>query len=309
MASSSQGPPTGHSETGHDTDSETTNTDTGQTSEKLLGKRRARESPATSIHQIQEEDSLSDRDADWEPEDIEAGVPSPDSTPKFARLASESDSRSQHTQGSPGPSPGPSTTRGARGIASLRQRRAPRTRSSGKEGSPGEYDSLPNEIPNFTCRWVPLQFPEQKPCQETCTRLSDLRRHQRHHFEIDLSYAKQNLDAREVAKAQAAIDKCAGRGQSYACEVCGKVYSRLDAVARHRQQPQGRQCNIIYKQRRAKERALAKESQEAGMEVEVEAEGTDKEKDMKVEEEPEEEEQEELYEEEHEQTGKEGDKE
>ncbi|QRW24627.1 C2H2 zinc finger [Rhizoctonia solani] len=261
MASSSQGLSADHNEPGKDTDSETTNVDTGQTSEKLLGKRRARESPGASNLQIQEEDSLSDRDADWEPEDIEISISPPGSASKFVRLASEPDDRSQHSQSSPGPSPGPSMIRGVRGAVALRHRRTPRTRSSGREGSSGEYDSLPNEAPNFSCRWVPLQFPEQEPCKETCTRLSDLRRHQRPHFEIDLSYAKEKLDEVAVSKAQAALDRCAGRGQSYACEVCGKVYSRLDAVARHRQQPQGKYCNIMYKKMRAEEKARAKESQ------------------------------------------------
>ncbi|CAE6525819.1 unnamed protein product [Rhizoctonia solani] len=278
MASSSQGPSAGH-DTGHDTGSETTNVDSSQTSDKLLGKRRARTTPPPPILETQEEDSLSDRDADWEPEETEVEMTSPGSAPKFLRLTSaELDDRSQRSQGSPGPSPGPSTTRGARGVTTLRHRRFPRTRSSGKEDSPGEYDALPNEAPNFTCNWIPLEFPEQEPCQETCTRLSDLRRHQRPHFEIDLNYAKENLDEEEVAKAQAAIDKCAGRGQSYACEICGKVYSRLDAVARHRQQPQGRQCNIAYKRLRAEERARAKENQ-----AEVEEErGAEKDKDMEI---------------------------
>ncbi|KAH7334413.1 hypothetical protein B0J17DRAFT_770760 [Rhizoctonia solani] len=286
MASSSQGPPTGGGETGQDTDSEVANVDSSQTSEKLLGKRRARTPPPPSILETQEEDSLSDRDADWEPEEAEVDIPSPGSALKFVRLGSiEPDNRSQHSQGSPGPSPGPSTTRGARGRTSLQRRRAPRTRSSGKEGSPGEYDSLPNEVPNFTCGWVPLQFPEQEPCQETCTRLSDLRRHQRPHFEVDLNYAKENLGEESVAKAQAAIDKCAGRGQSYPCEICGKVYSRLDAVARHRQQPQGRQCNIAYKRLRAEKRARAKESQGAETNPERSA---DNDKDMETEQELEE---------------------
>ncbi|KAG8715135.1 hypothetical protein FRC11_005574 [Ceratobasidium sp. 423] len=285
MASSSQGPPAGHGDMGQDTDSETTNVDSSQTSDKLLGKRRARTPPPPSILETQEEDSLSDRDADWEPEETEVEMPSPGSAPKFVRLSSvELDDRSQHSQGSPGPIPGPSTTRGARGITSFRRRRVPRTRSSGREGSPGEYDALPNEAPNFICNWIPLEFPEQEPCQETCTRLSDLRRHQRPHFEIDLNYAKENnLDEETVAKAQAAIDKCAGRGQSYACEICGKVYSRLDAVARHRQQPQGKQCNIAYKRLRAEERAREKESQ-AGTEQERSAE---KDKDMEIEQEQE----------------------
>ncbi|CAE6465682.1 unnamed protein product [Rhizoctonia solani] len=263
MASSSQGPPVGGGETGQDTDSEVTN--------------------------------------DWEPEETEVEMPSPGLALKFVRLGSiEPDDRSQHSQGSPGPSPGPSTTRGARGRTSLQRRRAPRTRSSGKEGSPGEYDSLPNDAPNFPCGWVPLQFPEQEPCQDTCTRLSDLRRHQRPHFEIDLNYAKENLSEEAIAKAQAAIDKCAGRGQSYACEICGKVYSRLDAVARHRQQPQGRPCNIAYKRLRAEEKARARESQGAEASPDRSA---DKDKDMEFDQEMEEGE----YEGEHEkELGKEG---
>ncbi|CAE6521554.1 unnamed protein product [Rhizoctonia solani] len=295
MASSSQGqgPPVGDGETGQDTESETT-------IEKHLGKRR--EHPP-SIPETQEEDSLSDRDADWEPEEeTEVDVSSPGSAPKFVRLSIEPDDRSQHSQGSPGPS----TTRGARGIHSLRRRRAPRTRSSGKEGSPGEYDALPNDAPNFSCGWISLEFPEQGPCQETCTRLSDLRRHQRPHFEADLDYAKDNLDEEAVAKAQAAIDKCAGRGQSYACEFCGKIYSRLDAVARHRQQPQGRQCNIAYKRMRAEERARAKESQGAETEPERSA---DKDKDVEMEQEPEEGEHERESEKEPGQGGKGKDKE
>ncbi|CAE6454099.1 unnamed protein product [Rhizoctonia solani] len=300
MASSSQGPPAGHGETGQDIDSETTTVGSSKSSEKLLGKRRE---PPPSVPETQEEDSLSDRDADWEPEETEVDISSPGSAPKFVRLASiELDDRSQHSQGSPGPSPGSSTTRGARGIHSLRSRRAPRTRSSGKDDSPGEYDSLPNEAPNFTCGWIPLQSPEQEPCQETCTRLSDLRRHQRPHFEVDLSYAKENLDKEAVTKAQAAIDRCAGRGQSYACEFCGKVYSRLDAVARHRQQPQGRQCNIAYKRMRAEEKARAKETQETETEPERSA---DKDKDMETEREPEEQE----FEKEPDQGGKGKDKE
>ncbi|CEL53851.1 hypothetical protein RSOLAG1IB_06632 [Rhizoctonia solani AG-1 IB] len=289
--------------------------DTGQRSEKLLGKRRERASPTISNPQTQEEDSLTDRDADWEPEDVEVGIPStPGSASKFVRLASEPDDRSQHSQNSPDPSPGSSTSRGARGITFLRRRQPPRTRASGRESPPSEYESLPNEAPHFTCNWVPLQSPEQRPCQETCTRLSDLRRHQRPHFEMDLNYAKQSRDEEAVAKAQVAIDKCAGRGQSYSCEVCGRVYSRFDAVARHRQQPQGRQCNIIYKQRRAKERARAKESQEAETEAEAEAEaeeveGSDKEKDIEVQPKLEEGAQEVQREEEDEQAGKEENKE
>ncbi|KAJ1301579.1 hypothetical protein OPQ81_008827 [Rhizoctonia solani] len=285
MASSSQNPPTGYGDTGQDTESEAINVDSGQASEKLLGKRRARTPPPPSVPETQEEDSLSDRDADWEPEETEVGILPESSTAKFVRLESvEQEDRSiQHSQGSPGPSTGPSTTRGARGITSLPRRRVPRTRSSGKENSPAEYDSLPNEAPNFSCGWVPLQFPNQEPCRETCTRLSDLRRHQRPHFEIDLNYAKENLDEEAVARAQTAIDKCAGRGQSYACEICGKVYSRLDAVARHRQQPQGKQCNIAYKRLRAEERARAKESQ-----IETEPDkSAEKDKDMDVEPEPE----------------------
>ncbi|CCO28271.1 hypothetical protein BN14_02266 [Rhizoctonia solani AG-1 IB] len=179
-----------HNETWQDTDSEATNTDTGQRSEKLLGKRRERASPTISNPQTQEEDSLTDRDADWEPEDVEVGIPStPGSASKFSR------------------------------------------------------------------------------------------------------------DEEAVAKAQVAIDKCAGRGQSYSCE-----------------QPQGRQCNIIYKQRRAKERARAKESQEAETEAEAEAEaeeveGSDKEKDIEVQPKLEEGAQEVQREEEDEQAGKEENKE
>ncbi|CAE6412471.1 unnamed protein product [Rhizoctonia solani] len=296
-----------HNETWQDTDSEATNTDTCQRSEKLLGKRRERASPTISNPQTQEEDSLTDRDADWEPEDVEVGIPStPGSASKFVRLASEPDDRSQHSQNSPDPSPGSSTSRGARGITFLRRRQPPRTRASGRESPPSEYESLPNEAPHFTCNWVPLQSPGQIPCQETCTRLSDLRRHQRPHFEMDLNYAKQSRDQEAVAKAQVAIDKCAGRGQSYSCE-----------------QPQGRQCNIIYKQRRAKERARAKESQEAETEAEAEAEaeveveaeaeveveGLDKEKDIEVQPKLEEGAQEVQREEEDEQAGKEENKE
>ncbi|KDN41467.1 hypothetical protein RSAG8_07417, partial [Rhizoctonia solani AG-8 WAC10335] len=238
MASSSQGqgPPVGDGETGQDTESETT-------IEKHLGKRR--EHPP-SIPETQEEDSLSDRDADWEPEEeTEVDVSSPGSAPKFA--------------------PPAQAQRAERGVYIL----------SGA-------DEL--RAPGLQERKA-LQENMTRPCQETCTRLSDLRRHQRPHFEADLDYAKDNLDEEAVAKAQAAIDKCAGRGQSYACEFCGKIYSRLDAVARHRQQPQGRQCNIAYKRMRAEERARAKDSQGAETEPERSA---DKDKDMEMEQEPEE---------------------
>ncbi|CAE7212110.1 unnamed protein product [Rhizoctonia solani] len=296
MASSSRGPPAGHDETSQDTESETMIVGSGQSSEKLLGKRRE---PPPSVPEAQE-DSLSDRDADWEPEEPEVDISSPGSAPKFVRLGSiEPDDRSQHSQDSPGP--GPSTTRGTRGIPSLRRRQVPRTRSSGMEAPPGEYDSLPNVAPNFTCGWIPLESPEKEPCQETCTRLSDLRRHQRPHFEADIKYARDNLDEEAVARAQAAIDKCAGRGQSYACEFCGKVYSRLDAVVRHRQQPQGRQCNIAYKRMRAEQRAREKDSQ--GTETEAEK-SMEKDKDMETEQEPEEGEPEQESEKEPSQGGK-----
>ncbi|QRV97531.1 C2H2 zinc finger [Ceratobasidium sp. AG-Ba] len=234
-------------ESGANSDSDDANNDNPQTSEKVLGKRRA---PPEAVPETQdEEESLSDADADWEPEDdVNPDQPTAmeASAPKFARLTLEPEEESSGQRASPQPGP---STRGARGIKPVR-RRTPRTRASGKEGSPG-LDSLPYEAPSFTCNWRPLQHPNDPPCLESCTRLSDLRRHQRPHFEIDLEYAKEHLDEEAVAKAQAAIDKCAGRGQSFACEVCGKVYSRLDAVARHRQQPQGRRCNMIYKQRRA----------------------------------------------------------
>lgn len=211
-----------------------------QPSDKVLGKRRARTSPGATPGVQEEGESLSDADADWEPEDIEDDpVDTKGSAPKLARLTSEP----QEETSQPGsPQPGPSTTRGARAIKPFR-RRTPRTRAAGKEGSPTDLDALPNEPPQFECRWIPLGDPERPPCHDTCTRLSDLRRHQRPHFELDLEYAKEhNLGDKAIADAQAAIDRCAGRGQSYACEVCGKVYSRLDAVARHRQQPQGRRC-------------------------------------------------------------------
>ncbi|KAG8704664.1 hypothetical protein FRC08_002096 [Ceratobasidium sp. 394] len=242
---------------GGNSDSDDAGNDNTQASDKVLGKRRAR-TPPRAVPEPQEEESLSDADADWEPEydddTMQPSVVSAGSAPKFARLTSEPEEGVS-------PQPGPSTSsRGARGLRPVR-RRTPRTRAAGKEGSPAELDALPYEAPNFTCGWTPLQYPNSSPCHESCTRLSDLRRHQRPHFERDLEYAKERLDEEAVAKAQAAIDKCAGRGQSYACEVCGKVYSRLDAVARHRQQPQGKQCNIIYKQRRAAEKR-AKECQE-----------------------------------------------
>lgn len=259
MAPSSEGGPTGKGGPGSDSgesDSDTGNNDTSNASDKVLGKRRARTPQPESIPEAQEEEeSLSDADADWEPEfELEASTTaSTGSAPKFARLTSEPrDDSSQ--QGSP--QPGPSTTRGARGITV--RRRALRNRTP---GSLVDYESLPNEAPHFICDWRPLQRPNDPPCLESCTRLSDLRRHQRPHFELDLEYAKEHRpDA--VAAAQAKLDSCAGRGQAYACEFCGKVYSRLDAVARHRQQPQGKQCNVAYKKKRTEERNRAKENQE-----------------------------------------------
>lgn len=210
-----------------------------QASEKVLGKRRARTPTGATPEVQEEEESLSDADADWEPEELEVDAGDTEgSAPKFARLTSESQ---EETSQRDSPQPGPSSTRGVRGVKPFR-RRTPRTRAAGKEGSPIDLDALPNDAPQFKCGWVPREDPERSPCPETCTRLSDLRRHQRPHFELDLEYAKEYLDEEAVAKSQADIDKCAGRGQSYACEVCGKVYSRLDAVARHRQQPQGRRC-------------------------------------------------------------------
>ncbi|KAG8740540.1 hypothetical protein FRC10_004190 [Ceratobasidium sp. 414] len=245
--------------------------DNAQASEKVLGKRRAR-TPSGAASEPQEEESLSDADGVWEPEyeddAMQLSVVAGGSAPKFARLTSEPEEEVPGQRASP--QPGPSTTRGARGIKPVR-RRTPRTRAAGKEGSPAELDALPYETPNFTCGWSPLQYPNSSPCHESCTRLSDLRRHQRPHFEVDLEYAKEHLNQGAIDTAQAALDKCAGRGQSYPCEVCGKVYSRLDAVTRHRQQPQGKRCNVdigacptstIYKQRRAAEKR-AKESQEA----------------------------------------------
>ncbi|KAF8605501.1 hypothetical protein BDV93DRAFT_605434 [Ceratobasidium sp. AG-I] len=241
-----------------------------QASEKVLGKRRARMPLGATPEAQEENESLSEVDTGRGPEDIEIDPGDTEGTaPKFARLTSEPQ---EETSQQDFPQPGPSTTRGARGIKTFR-RRTPRTRAAGKEGSPTDLDALPNEAPQFECRWVPLEEPNRSPCRNTCTRLSDLRRHQQPHFELDLEYAKEHLDEEAVARAQTAIDKCAGRGQPYACEVCGKVYSRLDAVARHRQQPQGRKCNTIYKQRRAAERKRAGESQEAaGMDTEKEME-------------------------------------
>ncbi|KAG9103668.1 hypothetical protein FRC06_009039 [Ceratobasidium sp. 370] len=270
---------------GGNSDSDDVGDDNPQASEKVLGKRRARTPPGAAALELQEEESLSDADADWEPEyedeTMQPSVTIGGSAPKFARLTLEPEEELSGQRASP--QPGPSTTRGARGIKPVR-RRTPRTRAAGKEGSPTELDALPYEAPNFTCGWRPLQYPNSSPCHESCTRLSDLRRHQRPHFEVDLEYAKEHLDAEAVAKAQAAIDKCAGRGQSYACEVCGKVYSRLDAVARHRQQPQGKRCNTIYKQRRAAEKR-AKESQEAEEKMEVEhVDERDEEKDERMDE-------------------------
>ncbi|KAG9124532.1 hypothetical protein FRC07_011277 [Ceratobasidium sp. 392] len=252
---------------GGNSDSDEANNDNTQTSEKVLGKRRARTPPRSAPEAQAEEESLSDADADWEPEyeDETTQAAAEGSAPKFARLTSEPE---EETAGQQSPSlPGPST-RGARGLTPVR-RRTPRTRAAGKEGSPVDLDALPYEAPNFTCGWTPLQYPNNSPCLESCTRLSDLRRHQRPHFQIDLEYAKEHLDEEAIALAQTKVDKCAGRGQSYACEVCGKVYSRLDAVARHRQQPQGKRCNMIYKQRRAAEKR-AKESQEAEEKTETE---------------------------------------
>ncbi|KAF8604099.1 hypothetical protein BDV93DRAFT_556102 [Ceratobasidium sp. AG-I] len=271
MAALPEASPSDKKQTGTSSGAESDSENEGpQTSEKVLGKRRARTPPGATPEAQEEDESLSDADADWEPEDIEIDPGDTEGTaPKFARLTSEPQ---EETSQRDSPQPGPSTTRGARGIKTFR-RRTPRTRAAGKEGSPTDLDALPNEAPQFECRWVPLEEPNSSPCHETCTRLSDLRRHQRPHFELDLEYAKEHLDEEAVARAQTAIDKCAGRGQSYACEVCGKVYSRLDAVARHRQQPQGRRCNTIYKQRRAAEKNRAKESQEAaGMDTEKEME-------------------------------------
>ncbi|KAG8723673.1 hypothetical protein FRC12_000333 [Ceratobasidium sp. 428] len=254
---------------GGNSDSDEANDDNTQTSEKVLGKRRARTPPEAAPEGQAEEESLSDADADWEPEyeDETVEASTIGSALKFARLTSEPEEEVIGRQGSP--QPGPSTTRGARRIKPIR--RTPRTRAAGKEGSTSfDLDAgLPYEAPNFTCGWTPLQYPNNPPCIESCTRLSDLRRHQRPHFQIDLDYAKEHLDEEAIAQAQARIDKCAGRGQSYACEVCGKVYSRLDAVARHRQQPQGKRCNIIYRQRRAAEKR-AKESQEVEEKAEAE---------------------------------------